>query len=251
MRARFLRFLDVAVDPMALMALASWPVFSVSSYKMVRSLVQQEIKPMTVIDVGANVGQFAIAAANLFAGARVYSFEPLPACFERLVKNVGKFPQVTAVQAALGETTGSVQLRVNSHSHSSSLLPLADAHRAAFPGAVELQRINVKKTTLDEALDGVELESPVLLKLDVQGYEAKTLRGGAELLKRVQWVVAEASLKPMYEGETLFMELARMMENSGFFFLRPVGFLPHPQTAEILQVDALFGRRGIERKAAS
>jgi len=209
---------------------------------MVSSLVRQQIVPKTVIDVGANVGQFAVAAAKLFGNARVYSFEPLPACFQRLVKNVEKLPQITAVQAALGDTAGTAQLRINSHSHSSSLLPLAVAHRSAFPGAVELERIEVRQTTLDEALGAVEMESPVLLKLDVQGYEAQTLRGGVELLKRVQWVVAEASLKPMYEGETLFIDLVELMRTFEFSFLRPVGWLGDPQTGEILQIDALFGR---------
>jgi FkbM family methyltransferase len=229
------------LDPMVLGALVSWPLFSVTSYKMVSSLVRQQIMPKTVIDVGANVGQFAVAAAKLFAGARVYSFEPLPESFRSLVKNVGQLPQVTPVQAALGEAAGTVQLRVNSHSHSSSLLPLADAHLAAFPAAVELERIPVRQRTLDEVFGPVELESPVLLKLDVQGYETQTLRGGAKLLKRVQWVVAEGSLKPMYEGEALLMDLVELMRMYGFSFLRPVGFLPDPRTGEILQVDALFG----------
>ena len=197
---------------------------------------------MTVIDVGANVGQFAVAAAKLFTGARIYSFEPVPACFRRLVKNVEKLLQVTAVQAALGDTAATAQLRINSHSHSSSLLALAEAHRCAFPAAVEVERIAVRQTTLDDALAAVEMESPVLLKLDVQGYEAQTLRGGTDLLRRVQWVIAEASLKPMYEGEALFMDLVEIMRTSGFSFLRPVGFLTNPKTGEILQIDALFGR---------
>ena len=146
MKERILRLLDVMLDPMVVRALVSWPVFSVTSCKMVSSLVRQQIVPKTVIDVGANVGQFAVAAAKLFGNARVYSFEPLPACFQRLVKNVEKLPQITAVQAALGDTASTAQLRINSHSHSSSLLPLAVAHRSAFPGAVELERINRRRT---------------------------------------------------------------------------------------------------------
>jgi len=241
-RDKIQRLLEIAADPLALLALISWPVFSVTSYRMVSSLVRQKIAPMTVIDVGANVGQFAVAAAKLFVGSRVYSFEPLPPCFQRLMKNVANLPQVTALQAALGETPGTAELRINSHSHSSSLLPLAAAHRAAFPAAMELKRIAVRQTSLDEVLGAVEMESPVLLKLDVQGYEAQTLRGGSQLLGRVEWVVAEASLKPMYQGEALFMDLVEIMRSAGFSFLRPVGFLPDPRTGEVLQIDALFGR---------
>ena len=87
------------------------------------------------------------------------------------------------------------------------------------------------------------LEPPVLLKLDVQGYEATTLRGGLETLKRLDYVILEASFKPMYEGEMLFMDIVHLMASYGFHFLRPVGWLSHPETDEFLQMDALFNRR--------
>jgi FkbM family methyltransferase len=47
---------------------------------MVSALKQQGIHPQTIIDVGANVGQFTIAAAKLFPKLQIHSFEPLPAC---------------------------------------------------------------------------------------------------------------------------------------------------------------------------
>jgi hypothetical protein len=52
-------------------------------------------------------------------------------------------------------------------------------------------------------------------------------------------VILEASFKPMYEGEMLFMDIVRLMEEYG---LRPVGWLSEPKTGEILQMDALFKR---------
>jgi len=59
---------------------------------------------------------------------------------------------------------------------------------------------------------------------------------------RVEYVVLEASFKPMYEGEMLFMDIVRLMEGYGFSFLRPVGLLSDPRTGEIIQMDALFSR---------
>src|SRR5687768_15429271 len=38
----------------------------------------------TILDVGANVGQFAILAHEVFPSAKIFSFEPLPECFEVL-----------------------------------------------------------------------------------------------------------------------------------------------------------------------
>lgn len=230
------------LDPPALAAILSWPVFSITSYKMLRGLAQQNIRPMTVLDVGANVGQFAVAAAKMFPLARVFCLEPSPDVYDQLKRNLRGLRNVTAFEVAAGDTEGVAQFHVNSHSHCSSLLELAQAHRAAFPRAREVSSVAVKTTTLDALFAAVELKSPVLLKLDVQGYEAHTLRGAVSTLRRVDYAVLEASFKPMYEGEILFLDLVRMMECYGFRFRRPVDFLADPATREILQVDALFER---------
>ena len=236
---RLLRFLH---DVHAIKALIFWPRFSLTSYVMLSDLVKQGILPHTVIDVGANVGQFAVAAAKLFPDVRVHSFEPQPDCVSRLRKHVARLGNVTVYPFALGELEDKVTFHVNSHNHSSSILPLAAAHRAAFPDAREVGEISVKVATLDNVLEHVELRSPVMLKLDIQGYEAKALRGAEQTLKRVDYVVLEASFKPMYEGEPTFVEMVKLMEQFDFSLLRPIGWLADPKTAEILQMDLIFSR---------
>lgn len=234
--------LSLAEDPRSVTALLAWSKFSITSYSMVSSLAKQGILPATVLDVGANVGQFAVASAKLFPDARVHSFEPVPDCVESLRKNVSSLGNVIVYPLALGEDEGEVEFHVNTHSHSSSVLPLAQAHRDAFPEARETRVIQVQLSTLDRVFANVEFKSPVLLKLDVQGYEVQTLRGAVETLRRVDYVVLEASFKPMYEGELLFMDTVRIMEQQGFRFERPVGWLSEPGNGEILQMDALFVR---------
>jgi len=227
-------------NPSAWYAFLSWSKFSFTSYRMVFSLKRQGIVPKAVIDVGANIGQFTVACANLFPGVTIHSFEPQPACVEGLKRNVRRFSGVRIYSAALGETPGDVGFHVNSHNHSSSILPLGERHRKAFPHALEIETITVPLSTLDREMESVSLERPVLLKLDVQGFEPQVLRGATETLKRVDYVLLEASFRPMYVGEKTFMDIARMMEDRGFGFLRPVGWLSDPHNEEVLQMDALF-----------
>ncbi len=229
-----------------LRAACTWPVFSLTSFRMLDSLRRQGIAPRTVIDAGANVGQFAVAAIRLLEPAMLYSFEPLPGIFDRLQKNLAGIEGVAVLPVALGDHEGSSTFHINAHSHSSSILPLAAAHLAAFPNATEVQTIKVPMTTLDSFFADKHLDKPVLLKLDVQGYEAKVLAGGRQILSRTKWVVAETSLRPMYEGEPLFLDLVEMMKGFGFRFLRPVGWLKEPHSGEIIQIDALFERIGSE-----
>lgn len=226
----------------SLAAFLRWPKFSITSFNMLSALHKQSVLPRTVIDVGANVGQFAVAAAKLFPDAVVHSFEPNPNCADELRKNTSSLGNVSVYQVALGDEDGEVAFHVNSHSHSSSILALAKNHRDAFPDAHEVNTIQVKIDTLDNIFSNLTLARPVLLKLDVQGYEAQALRGASQLLSRVDYVVLEASFKPMYQGEMLFMEIIRLMEGFGFVFLRPIGSLADPTSGEIVQMDALFQR---------
>lgn len=221
-------------------AIFSWPKFSLTSYRMVSSLMRQGVSPKTVIDVGANVGQFAVACAKIFPGVTVHSFEPHPECLKRLKQNMARFGSVCIYPVALGEQSGEVLFHVNSHSHSNSILALGERHRRAFPHAREIDTIKVKISTLDHEMEVVELERPLLLKLDIQGYEPQVLEGATATLKNVDYVLLEASFRPLYEGERPFMEIARMMEERGFEFLRPVSWLTDPKSGEILQMDALF-----------
>lgn len=223
-------------------AALTWPKLSLTSFAMVSGLAKQGLLPKSVIDVGANVGQFAIAVAKIFPDVKVHSFEPNPACAQTLGRNVSSLSNVTVHQLALGDSEGDVAFHVNSHSHSSSILPLSTNHKSAFPHARELETIQVPLSTLDRIFEATTFASPVLLKLDVQGYEVQVMRGAREFLKRVDFVVLEASFKPMYDGELLFMETVKLMEEFGFVFRRPVGWLNDPATGEVIQMDALFER---------
>lgn len=246
---QLIRSLDILLDPRALLALATWPKFSLTSFKMTTGLARQGIIPKTIIDVGANVGQFAVAAAMTFPRAQVHSFEPLPESLARLRVNVRKLSAVKVYPLALGEREGECSFHINSYSHASSILPLAQAHRSAFPAARDVGTIKVEMTTLDRIFAGVELEPPALLKLDVQGYEAQTLKGGVQTLERCDYVVLETSFKRLYEGEASFTGVLALMQQLGFEFLRPVGWLCEPATGEVLQADALFKRRAPESAA--
>lgn len=240
--AEFLqKVLMAGVTPALFKAILTWPHFSLTSYAMVTSLARQGIRPRTVIDVGANVGQFAVAAAKIFPGAQVHSFEPQRECVLRLQTYAPRLP-IKVYPVGLGDSPQQLPFHQNTHSHSSSFLPLAPGHREAFPGARTSATEMLALSTLDDELRDLEWVGPTLLKLDVQGFEAKVLRGATRSLPKIDHVVLEASLTPLYEGEMLFDELLDLMRSMGFRFLRPVGWITSPETSEILQIDALFER---------
>ncbi|MCX6113062.1 MAG: FkbM family methyltransferase [Proteobacteria bacterium] len=226
----------------SLKAFITWPKFSLTSYLMVSGLAKQGILPKTVLDVGANVGQFAVASAKIFPHVQIYSFEPLPECYKKLQKNAVDSGNIKVYPLALGDCENELNFHVNSYNLSSSILPLGKSHLEAFPKVKETDTILVKVTTLDRVFTDIELHSPVLLKLDVQGYEANVIRGGVDTLRRIDYVVIEVSFKQMYEGELLFNDITQMMKEHGFQFNRPLCWLSMDRTDEIIQMDALYTR---------
>lgn len=234
----------VTARPASLWAAVTLRPFSLTSFRMVDDLRRQGIVPRTVIDVGANIGQFARAAAHHWPSVALHSFEPQPDCFRALQRALARVPGARCYQLGVGSERGVLEMHVNAHDHSSSLLPLGESHREAFPSAAESGTVQVRVTTLDAELDGQPLQHPVLLKIDVQGYERWVLDGAPRTLASVDFLVLELSFRELYEGEPLFFEMVEYCRSLGFAFARPIGWLVHPRTGEYLQCDALFVRAG-------
>lgn len=221
-----------------------WPVFSATSYRMVTDLHRQQLDPRFIVDVGANRGQFTTAVLEVFRRSCVVAFEPIPEAAAHLRELSARWPdRLVVIEAAVGSRAGEAELVVNRHSQSSSLRDLLETHLQAFPSAIPVRRVRVETVRLDDALADHAFTEPALLKVDVQGFEEEVLAGATECLQRFTHVILEASMRPLYSGERTFLDLLRAMDARGFAFMRPVGQLAHPETGEILQVDALFKRR--------
>lgn len=199
----------------------------------------------TVIDVGANEGQFAGWARAAFPDAQICSFEPLPSCHQILRTRFAGDARFKLFEMALGDARGEVEMFQNDYSPSSSLLEAAQSHHTAFPHTTRATPIRVPVRTLDDVLGDEKLDDPLLLKLDVQGFEARVLAGGTRVLSRAQLVLVELSLEPLYIGEPLFDEVYRWIVDRGFVLRGIVDQLRRPSDRKPLQVDALFERHFI------
>ncbi len=226
--------------PAAIVSAIRSPRFSLTSYTMVRTLGLAAVDPAIIIDVGANAGQFTAAAAARWTRSRIVAFEPHPEVFPHLLATSRRLgTRVEVRQLALSDSPGTAALRLNDHSHSSSLLPLGLRHRELFPEARESGSVDVEVSTLDLEFPDPP-PGPALLKLDVQGLELAVLRGAANLLRAIDHVVAEVSIKPMYDGEPAFCQVIAYLESTGFDLVSAVGSLANPDTGELVQLDLLF-----------
>jgi FkbM family methyltransferase len=196
----------------------------------------------TVLDVGANVGQFALAANAVWPEARIYSFEPLPDCYQQLLVRLAQVKNFTGFNLGLGDKPGSLVFERNAFSASSSFLRMAPTHKSEFPHTRDSQQVTVEVKRLDDVVAKLSLGNPILLKIDVQGFEDKVLLGGEATIQKVEVIIIESSFEVLYEEQPLFDDIYRAMIHRGFVYKGAMDQMVSPKDGRPLQTDAIFMR---------
>lgn len=197
----------------------------------------------TVLDVGANIGQFATALrASGYRGA-IVSCEPLTDAFAHLRRRSAHDRQWDVRQTAVGSEIGTAQINISANSFSSSLLEMTDAHTTAAPGSETVAAETVPLTTLDELARELDVDPErTLLKIDTQGYEPQVLDGAGSLVGKLAAISLELSFVPLYAGQQLFDELVTRLRDAGYVLYAVEGGFGDRRTGRMLQCDGLFVR---------
>ncbi|HYO26094.1 MAG TPA: FkbM family methyltransferase [Lacipirellulaceae bacterium] len=196
----------------------------------------------TIVDAGANAGQFARAAHLCFPEARILSFKPLPDVADRLAANLSDVAGHKIFRTALGAADGVTRFHRNSYDQSSSVLPMLHNQGGMLADKREVDELEVPLARLDSALAGEQLQGDCLLKLDLQGNELAALRGAEKCLGAFRSIILETVFEAEYVDEPLFEEIWEYLHAREFTFERPLNF-SHGKSGRIVQMDALFTRR--------
>ena len=141
-------------------------------------LMQKHICPGSVVyDIGANHGVHTILMARLVGSSgHVYAFEPVPDIMSQLAENVrlNGFSNVTGIELALGDRTGSASFVRGKDSSSGRLLELGSRLEGD---------LSVGITTLDDFVFVEGCQAPGFVKLDVEGAESRVLSGAKRVLR--------------------------------------------------------------------
>jgi FkbM family methyltransferase len=197
----------------------------------------------TVIDIGANVGQFARDILKAFPDVQVYSFEPLQDCYSEIRKLCRHYENWEAFPFALGEKEERVEMFRSGFAPSSSLLKMTGRHKELFPHTANISSETVNIKRLDDVARALNLKEEVLVKIDVQGFEDRVIRGGQNTLRRAKVILTEVSFEKLYEGQSDFHTVYNLLYQLGFQFAGFEDQLRDPQTSVPIQADAIFTRR--------
>jgi len=194
------------------------------------------VNPATVIDVGANKGQFSAFADHQWPNSQIFGFEPIADQAKKYRRVMGR--RAILYEMALGARDDEMSLHLASRADSSSLLPLGNLQKEIF-GMKEVGTIKVPVRRLDDILQSSNLAGSALLKIDVQGFELEVLKGSTRLLDMIEWIYVESSFVELYEGQAKYDEISDMLEGLGYRLIGKFN-VAKGSDGQNIQADCLF-----------
>ena len=198
-----------------------------------------------VLDIGGNVGRFSKTIEYLFPEAKIIAFEPLPSCHDKMVTLMGDYQRFSSYNVGLGDEESVMEMEESNHNPSSSLLPMGEIHKDAFPFAKGGKKKKVAIRRLDNMEAELNMEYPMMIKVDVQGFEAKVIAGGTNVFSKAKILLLELSFQELYQGQPFFDDIYEMIKPMGFKFYGNLGLMKHPKTGLPLDADCLFVNESI------
>lgn len=161
----------------------------------------------TIIDIGANVGDYSRACKFFFPKAEIHAFEPNPHALKELMKK--KFLKFYNV--ALTSKDGKIDFNFDSKWNSTSSILEYEKDNKRF--GEKTQKIKVDGKRFDSV--DLDMKRPCFVKIETQGTEADVLKGFGERLKEVDVLNVILNFIDNYAGQTKLSEIALLTEKAG------------------------------------
>jgi FkbM family methyltransferase len=217
-----------------------WP--RPQSIDYTRSRVMSRNRVQTVLDVGANRGQWGLRCRRLGFTEGIVSFEPLVEPRKRLMSIANADGKWSVVPQALGSrSTSQAHMFVSGNAQmSSSLREMLPAHVSLAPSSKYTGSEVVSVSRLDDVWPSLKAKGPIYMKIDVQGHELDVLLGASQALQSMVAVEVEVSLEPMYLGQPDFLEVDTHLRASGFRLCAIEMGLVDQASGSAMTVDAIW-----------
>jgi FkbM family methyltransferase len=175
----------------------------------------------TILDVGANQGEFSKLFLCHFPLATIHALEPVQATYHRLKQALGAESRVKLHPVAASDHTGPATIRTFASSEKNTLVTdLADSLRVEPTGEELIETIRI-----DELADSLILDKVDLLKIDVEGFEMRVLEGCGQYLRpsTIPYIFFEfhriAEPKGLVSGHTQLTTVDCLLESRGYRFI--------------------------------
>jgi FkbM family methyltransferase len=154
-------------------------------------LIQKGLRIGSFIDVGCADGYFGLSfwRAGLLRDAAIVNIDANPV-YEQSLRKIRDAIGGGYRICALDEKPGTLELHTSAHPYWASAVPPDDPYWATVNGQIG-QTTTVPCLTLDTVVEELKLPAPYVIKLDVQGLEARVLRGASRTFKDAAAIITE------------------------------------------------------------
>jgi FkbM family methyltransferase len=205
----------------------------------IQKLFDAGVAIKSVYDIGASNGQWSAQVAPVLPGATFELFEAWvsPQYAEQLDAVLRNQKNFRVHRFALGRENGTVRLNVHVNHAGNSLID-SDWERI-------VDKIPIPVRRLDDAVSGLCLPMPDLIKIDVQGFELKILQGGEQACRQAKALMLETWIYRGYGPETpLLHEIVEWLAEREFSLATFGGTWVSPHL-KMWSVDAFFVRNDV------
>jgi FkbM family methyltransferase len=187
-----------------------------------RSLARP-LTPLTVLDVGANIGHYSMLVRKVYPNSKVFAFEPHPKTFQTLLDSsqAGGF---SAFNLGCSDTSGNAELfdyaddtRVSEHASMYQAV-IEQAHKSAA------RAIPIRLTSIDAFAEQHGIQEIHLLKIDTEGNELKVLQGARKMIsaRRVHLIHFEFNEMNVF-SRSFLRDFSAELPTHRFFRMLPDG----------------------------
>lgn len=181
----------------------------------------QPYRGTTFVEIGANFGVYSLPAVAARGFGRAIAYEPDPAAFALLTRNIernGLGQRVAAYNAALSAAPGELTLQLGTSNAGDNRIV-----RSAAAANVRVGSVRVAAYTFDDEVrrGNIHLDDLGLVLIDVQGHELEVLRGASTLLHErvpllIEYATAMTDRSACRELEDMLAEHYRVMVDLGW-----------------------------------
>jgi FkbM family methyltransferase len=172
-----------------------------------------ELNINCVLDVGANVGQYAKELRLIGYEGHIFSFEPIPEVFDQMQGSLSHDPRWRGYCKALGRERATTTINyIRDQSDFSSILQLKQ-------DLSNVVSVEIEVDTVDHVFEGLlaEINEPrVFLKMDTQGYDLEVFAGARDRIPEILGLQTELSIEPLYDSAPGYVEALGKYDQAGF-----------------------------------
>lgn len=198
----------------------------------------------SIIDIGANKGQFSLKIIENGFKGKILSFEPLSFEHKVLVEYSQKIKNwEIAKKCALGDINSKKKFYITGNRESSSLLKILPKHTKLRPDSIIAATEIVEVEKLENFANQIrKFKKNLLLKIDAQGSELDILIGAGKVIDDLNCLFIEVSLVRLYENQALWLDIISYLRDYGFEVWSVDQLLKNNHTGQTYQLDLLFYR---------